>query len=81
MKLDDGIDKEEAREAESLMKLYARYGSLGLQMVAIIILFAWGGHWLDGRFDWSFPYLTLSLSLLGIIGALWYFMREARKPR
>ncbi len=33
MKLDDGIDKEEEKEIKDVANSYARYGSLGIQMV------------------------------------------------
>lgn len=77
----DGIDKEELKEADSMMRIYARYGSLGIQMIVIVVLFTLGGHWLDGRVAGEFPVFTLVLSFVGVVGALWYLFKEVRKPR
>lgn len=77
----DGIDKEELKEADSMMKLYGRYGALGLQMVAITVLSIWAGHWIDGQLGWKFPVFTLLMAVFGLAGAIWYLYREVMKKR
>jgi heme/copper-type cytochrome/quinol oxidase subunit 4 len=79
MKLDDGIDKEDVEEAKDSARSYGRYGALGIQMVVIILVFAWGGHWLDGRLELKTPWSTLLGALIGIFGALWTLFKETRK--
>lgn len=75
------MDKEDLDEAGGMLKLYGRYGALGLQMVAIVVLSIWAGHWIDGRLHWGFPVFTLLMALLGLAGAIWYLYREVmRKP-
>ena len=59
MKLDDGIDKEELEEVTGPAKSYARYGALGIQMVAFLAVGVIGGRWLDGKLAWKFPLFTL----------------------
>jgi len=79
MKLDDGIDKEDVEEAKDTARSYGRYGALGIQMVVIILVFAWGGHWLDGRLALKTPWFALLGVLIGIFGALWTLFKETRK--
>lgn len=56
---------------------YARYSAMGLQMAAIIILGMWGGLQLD---KWlglkKFPVFSLLLSLAGVAGAIYYFIKD-----
>lgn len=81
MKLDDGIDKDEAEEVEEAASSYGRYGAMGIQMVVLIVAFAYGGHWLDGRLELHTPWFTLLGSLIGIAGALWTLFKETRRNR
>jgi heme/copper-type cytochrome/quinol oxidase subunit 4 len=81
MKLDDGIDKEEAKELESAASSYGRYGALGIQMVVVIAVFVLGGHWLDGRMTLKTPWFTVAGVFLGVIGAIWMLFKETRRLR
>jgi len=79
MKLDDGIDKEELEEITGPAKSYARYGALGIQMVAFLAVGVLGGRWLDSKVDPEFPLFTLIGVLFGLAGALWFLFKEATK--
>ena len=79
MKLDDGIDKEELEELNRPAKSYARYGALGIQMVAFLAVGVVGGRWLDGKVPMKFPLFTLLGVLFGVVGALWFLFKEATK--
>lgn len=79
MKLDDGINKEELEEVKQGMNAYARFGTLGIQMVAFLALGVFGGHWLDKTMGWKFPVFTLLLTFMGIAGALWFLFQETKK--
>ena len=81
MKLDDGIDKEEAEDIETAASSYGRYGALGIQMVAVILVFLFGGHWLDGRLGLKTPWLTVLGVFIGIAGAIWLLFKETRRLR
>jgi len=61
------------------LKFYAKYSTLGFQMVAIILAGAFGGKALDSWLNWSFPVFTLVLTLLCVAGAVFYGMRELFK--
>mgnify|MGYP001263836357 CR=1 FL=1 len=60
---------------ESPLKFYAKYSSLALQMIVIILAGAFGGKALDAWLNWSFPVFTLVLTLLSVAGAVFYAMR------
>ena len=79
MKIDDGIDKDELKEITTPAKSYARYGALGLQMVAFVILGVFGGHWIDKALGLKYPVFSLLLMLFGLVGAFWFLFQETRK--
>ncbi|NQU32959.1 MAG: AtpZ/AtpI family protein [Bacteroidetes bacterium] len=62
-------------EKESPLKFYAKYSTLGLQMIVIMVAGAFGGKAIDGWLDWDFPVFTLALTILSVAGAVFYGMR------
>lgn len=50
-------------------------------MIAIILIGAFGGRALDRWVEWEFPVFTLILTILGVIGATIYGMRELFKQK
>lgn len=48
-------------------------------MGAIIFLFTWLGVYLDDYFQNKTPWLTIVLSLFGVIGSLFLIIREVLK--
>lgn len=61
------------------LKFYAKYSSLALQMIVIMVAGAFGGKAIDAWLNWDFPVFTLVLTLLCVIGAIFYGMRELFK--
>lgn len=80
MKIDDGIDKEELDEVTGPAKSYARFGALGIQMVAFLAVAILAGRWIDSKVQLKVPVFTLLGVLFGLIGAMWFLFKEARKP-
>lgn len=60
---------------DSPLKFYAKYSSLALQMIVIILAGAFGGKALDAWLNWNFPVFTLALTLISVAGAVFYAMR------
>ncbi len=58
------------------LKFYAKYSTLAMQMGVIIVAGAFGGRELDKLVEWKFPVFTLVLTILSVIGAVFYGMRE-----
>jgi len=61
---------------ENPLKFYAKYSALALQMGVIIVAGAFGGKELDRHTAWKFPVFTLVLTILGVVVAVLYGMRE-----
>ncbi len=57
------------------IKFYAKYSSLALQMIVIILVGAFGGKALDAWLNLDFPVFTLVLTILSVAGAVFYAMR------
>lgn len=67
------------KKDESPLKFYAKYSSLGFQMIVIIVGAAFGGREIDKYTNWEFPIFTVSLTILSVIVAVVYGMRELFK--
>ncbi len=72
----DRPDQKPRRQLSRGANDYLRFTGLGISMVGIILVFCLLGWWLDGLLKWRFPVFTLSLSLLGIAGAMMHLFRE-----
>ncbi len=70
---------EENPKKEKSGSVYVRYTSMGIQMGAIIGIFAWLGTYLDKKQDNDTPIWTIVLSLLGVTGALYLVIKEVIK--
>ena len=55
---------------------YARYTSLGVQMIVIILVTVWGGIKLDKLFGLETPVFTIILSLLGVFAAIYTAVKD-----
>jgi ATP synthase protein I len=55
---------------------YAKYTSLGVQMIVIILVTVWGGMKLDKLFGLNTPVFTIVLSLLGVFAAIYTAIKD-----
>lgn len=65
----------------SLSQAYRSVGpylTLGIQLMAAILLCVIAGHWADGKFDTS-PLLTLIGGLIGIAAGFYHFFKAVLK--
>ena len=72
---------EEKNKKDSPLKFYAKYSSLAMQMVVIIVAGAFGGKALDEWLKWEFPVFTLVLTILAVAVSTIYGMREIFKQK
>jgi len=70
---------EKKKKKNSPLSFYARYSALGFEMIIIILAGAFGGRELDKVVKWNFPVFTLTLTLLAVVGAIFYGARELFK--
>jgi Na+-driven multidrug efflux pump len=66
---------------DSPLKFYAKYSSLALQMIVIIVGAAFGGKEIDKIVDIGFPVFTVGLTIISVVAAVIYGMREIFKQK
>ncbi len=60
------------------VRTLAPYMTMGLEIAIYIIVFTFIGYWIDNKFN-TLPLFTVILSLLGIAGGLYKFIKNASK--
>jgi F0F1-type ATP synthase assembly protein I len=58
---------------------YGRYSTLGFTMIAVILLGVFGGQWLDKHFALKIPIFTASCTIIALIFALYYLIKEVTR--
>lgn len=76
---DQPEDKSLRKRSVAGAKSYAQYSGLAIQMVVILLVFVYGGKWLDAHFESPKPYYTTGLALVGITLALYVPLRNLLK--
>lgn len=59
---------------------YAKYSSLGFQMVFIILAGTFGGFKLDGYTGFKFPIFTVVFSMSSVALAIYFAVKDFIKP-
>lgn len=52
---------------------------MGFQMLVIIGGFTYLGHYLDAKWSFNTPWMTISLSLLGIVASTYQIIKQITK--
>lgn len=81
-KLDPDTPAERDRRGERARGAasdYARYSGIAIQMIAILLIGAYAGRWLDAHFATATPYFTIGVTLLAIALALYIPLRGLLK--
>ena len=55
---------------------YAKYSGMGIQMLVIIFAGTFGGIKLDEVLTLKFPVFTIVLSLLSVVLAIWFVVKD-----
>jgi len=58
---------------------FLRYSGMAGQMIAIIVLFTLGGLELDERLNTKTPYFTGGLTVIGVILAMYFAVKDLLK--
>lgn len=72
------VPKDKSEVSKNL-KLYSKYSSIAVQMLVVILLGAFGGIKLDEWIGWDFPVLTVFLSILAVIFAIYLVTKDLLK--
>ncbi len=65
--------------SRSGVQTYLKYSGLAFQLLAAVGLAAWGGIKLDEYFDNRFPFITLLLVVLALVGSMFLLIRQLPK--
>ena len=58
------------------LDVYARYSGMGIQMLVIIFAGTYGGIKIDEYLTLKFPVFTIVLSLLSVVFAIWFVVKD-----
>jgi F0F1-type ATP synthase assembly protein I len=72
--------KKEKSSPGGGLAAYAKYTTIAIQMVVIIVLTTLGGVKLD-KLAGTKPVFTIILSLLGVAAAMWLIIKEALRNK
>jgi hypothetical protein len=61
------------------IKLVAKYSSLGIQMAAIIVLFAFLGDYIDHYYHSKKAYWTAGMLVFGVFVSLYFVIKSVLK--
>ncbi|NPA68161.1 MAG: AtpZ/AtpI family protein [Chlorobi bacterium] len=71
--------KNNKNDFNKSLKNYAKYSGIAFQMAAVIFLGTWGGYKADEYFGFESHVLTLILSILSVILAIYYAVKDFLK--
>lgn len=71
--------KKNKNKSGDYLNAYARYSSLAFQMLFIILAGVFGGLKLDEWLQWRFPVFTVILSVLAVVLAIYYAIKDFLK--
>lgn len=61
------------------LQSYAKYSALGLELVATVLVFVFGGVKLDELVDCRVPVFTLVLTAVGLFASMYILIRKTKK--
>ena len=64
------------KKKKKYLASYAKYSSIGFQMLAIILIGVFGGIKLDQWLEMGAPVFTIILSILSVILAIYYAVKD-----
>ena len=64
------------RPKKNQLDNYAKYSSIALQMLVVILVGVYGGYKLDGLININFPVFTIILSLISVSLAIYVAIRD-----
>ena len=58
---------------------FVRYSGMAFQMIAVLLLAAYSGQWLDNHFQNKQPWFTLVLLLIGVTASMYLIIKTVTK--
>ncbi|MBE9480504.1 MAG: AtpZ/AtpI family protein [Bacteroidetes bacterium] len=72
---------KDLKSKKKLFDSYARYSTIAVQMLVIILVGVFGGIELDKLIKLEFPVFTVVLSILSVILAIYYVTKDLIKKK
>ncbi len=72
---------KDLKSKKKLFDSYGRYSTIAVQMLVIILVGVFGGIELDKLLKLSFPVFTFVLSILSVILAIYYVIKDLIKKK
>ena len=72
---------KDLKSKKKLFDSYARYSTIAVQMLVIILVGVFGGIELDKLIKLEFPVFTVVLSVLSVILAIYYVIKDLIKKK
>ncbi|GEM_PF-2366669 len=72
--------EDRRRRQMDRIRFFARYAGIGMEMFVTLMVMAYLGHYLDGRFHLEKPYLTVLFALIGLGAVLFRIVKLLGKP-
>jgi F0F1-type ATP synthase assembly protein I len=69
-------NQKEKRSKYSGLEQYAKYTGIAFQMIAIILVFVWGGIKLDEKYRKGEPLFVIIFSLIGVFAGLYIALKD-----
>jgi len=70
------MKQQTSKKEKKALNAYARYSSIAIQMLVIILAGVFGGRELDKLLDWNFPVFTLVLTILAVFLAIYTVIKD-----
>ena len=70
---------EDKPSKQEQLKPYLKYSGLAFQMIAILVVAAYAGMWLDGWQENKNPWWTVSLMLVAVISSIYLVIASVTK--
>lgn len=73
-------EKESPKESnKKAANAFVRYSGMAFQMIAVLLVAAYSGQWLDDHYKNEQPWFTLVLLLIGVTASMYLIIKTVTK--
>ncbi|HSI91306.1 MAG TPA: AtpZ/AtpI family protein [Adhaeribacter sp.] len=69
-------DREEVKKSTNA---FLRYSGMAFQMIAVLLVAAYSGQWLDEHYNNKQPWFTLVLLLIGVTASMYLIIKTVTR--
>ena len=80
METENESQKESQKETNrKSANVFMRYSGMAFQMIAVLLVAAYSGQWLDDHYQNEQPWFTLVLLLIGVTASMYLIIKTVTK--